>query len=131
MNKIIIALVVVVIVVAGFFLYNSFKAPAVNRSVDNTQNINTNTNQQIPSQNSTESIIIKNFAFSPSSITINVGTTVVWTNEDSMPHRIKSDSFFSSVLGKGATFQQTFSAPGTYKYICSIHPSMNGEIIVK
>ncbi|MFA5348694.1 MAG: cupredoxin family copper-binding protein [Methanoregula sp.] len=82
------------------------------------------------------SILIKNFAFSPDMLTIRSGTTVTWTNQDSAPHQIASDtgssvSFSSDPLSNGASYQFTFTAPGTYSYHCSIHPTMKGTIVVQ
>jgi plastocyanin len=76
-------------------------------------------------------INIQNFSFSPAEATITVGSTVVWTNNDSAPHQIASNSFNSSPLSQGGTFSQKFATAGTYDYHCAIHPSMTGRIIVK
>jgi plastocyanin len=81
-------------------------------------------------------ITIKNFAFSPSTLTVKAGSTVVWTNEDGAPHQIASDDgapapFTSSSLATGASFPFTFTQAGTYPYHCSIHPSMTGTIVVQ
>jgi len=78
-----------------------------------------------------ESISIKDFAFNPEVLTIKVGTTVIWTNEDSVPHTITSEGNFNSeTLGKGKTYEHTFNTIGIYDYHCGIHPSMRGKIIV-
>ena len=79
-----------------------------------------------------EAVAIKNFAFDPPVVTIHVGTAVVWTNEDPTPHSIvdKGGTFKSAKLTKGATFSQTFAAPGTFDYICGFHPSMKGQVVV-
>lgn len=74
---------------------------------------------------------IQNFAFNPAEITIAVGATVVWTNNDPVTHQIASNSFSSSPLNQGASFSQKFTAAGTYDYHCLIHPSMTGRVIVK
>jgi plastocyanin len=89
--------------------------------------------QQNPagSQNVESAVTIKNFAFSPSALTIKKGTTVTWTNEDSVPHTIKSDTFNSGTLNTGNKFQFTFSSTGTFDYSCGIHPQMSGKIIVE
>lgn len=78
------------------------------------------------------SISIQNFAFSPSSLSISVGTKVTWNNMGSAPHTVTSDSgaFSSSTLSQGQSFTFTFTQPGTYAYHCSIHPSMTSTIIV-
>ncbi|OPY38350.1 MAG: Halocyanin precursor [Methanoregula sp. PtaU1.Bin051] len=76
---------------------------------------------------------MKNFAFSPATITVKPETTVTWTNEDSAIHTIVADSgaFASDILGTGPSFRFTFSTAGTYTYHCSIHPSMKGTVIVQ
>ena len=78
-----------------------------------------------------ESISIKNFAFNPAIINIKIGTTVTWTNEDSVSHTVTSEeNFDSGTLTSGETFVFTFNDKGTFDYICTIHPSMKGKIIV-
>jgi plastocyanin len=82
------------------------------------------------------SITIKNFAFSPATLTIKTGTVVTWINQDGAPHQIASDpespvQFTSESLANGASYQFTFNQTGTYTYHCSIHPSMKGTIIVQ
>lgn len=77
---------------------------------------------------------IRNFAFAPNSMTVPVGTRVVWTNRDEEPHVITSagKQFASSpALDTSDTYAVTFSKPGTYAYFCSIHPMMVGTIIVQ
>ncbi len=78
------------------------------------------------------SITIRNFAFEPATLTVKAGTTVTWTNEDSVSHQVHSEGVFDSpALSKGESWEYTFSESGTYDYICSIHPSMKGTIIVE
>jgi plastocyanin len=80
----------------------------------------------------TDAVDIKNFAFSPATITVTAGSTVVWTNADSIQHDITFDggSISSSVLNHNDTFSHSFTTAGTYHYICSIHPFMHGTVIV-
>ncbi len=75
---------------------------------------------------------ISGFAFSPQNATVKVGTQVTWTNKDSAPHNIKADdgSFDSGPLNQGASFTFQFNTPGTFSYICTVHPSMQGTIVV-
>jgi plastocyanin len=83
-------------------------------------------------ENPSENIVtIKNFAFSPTPLTVSEGATVTWVNEDDAPHQIDSDAFSSSSLSRGAIFSYTFDQIGTYDYSCGIHPSMKGVIVVK
>jgi len=80
----------------------------------------------------TDNVAITNFAFSPATVTVTAGSTVVWTNNDSIQHDIKFDGggIASNVLNHNDTFSHTFPTAGTYHYICSIHPFMHGTVIV-
>jgi amicyanin len=80
----------------------------------------------------TEAVHIKNLAFSPATITVKAGSTVVWTNNDAIQHDVTFDGggIASSVLNHSDTFSHTFPTAGTYHYICSIHPFMHGTVIV-
>jgi amicyanin len=77
-------------------------------------------------------VSINNFKFDPATITVPVGTTVTWTNQDEEPHTVaaKDGSFHSAGLDTHATYSFTFTNPGTYDYICSIHPFMTGTVVV-
>jgi plastocyanin len=105
---------------------------AFNKKVDwdNQNNQVIITDIQDPPVKTTQSISIKSFAFDPAEVTIKAGTMVVWTNFDSVPHSIKSDLFTSPLISNGETFSFTFTKPGTFAYICGVHPSMKGTIIV-
>ena len=79
-------------------------------------------------------IAIRDFAFEPKTLTVPVGASVKWVNQDEEPHVITSagKQFTSSkALDTGDTHAVTFSKPGTYAYYCSIHPMMVGTIIVQ
>lgn len=77
-------------------------------------------------------IVIKNFMFEPMALTVPLGATVTWDNEDGEPHTVVSLSgdFRSQALDEKDRFSHQFTAPGTYKYLCSIHPKMVGTITV-
>jgi plastocyanin len=79
------------------------------------------------------SVTIKGFAFKPESITVNVGDTVVWTNEDTVAHSaVATDgSFDTGLLAKGVTGSYKFAKAGTFSYHCAPHPNMTGTVIVK
>ena len=79
-----------------------------------------------------DQVEVKNFAFSPGTLKVKVGTNVTWQFADDTTHTVKADdgSFQSSGLSSGKTFSFTFAKAGQYKYICSIHPSMKGEVDV-
>jgi plastocyanin len=76
---------------------------------------------------------IKGFAFAPASLTVSVGSTVTWTNQDSPAHTVTADdaSFDSKQISNGASFKQTFAKAGTFTYHCAIHTSMKGTIVVQ
>lgn len=79
-------------------------------------------------------VTIKDFAFSPESVTIKVGESVTWTNEDSAPHTATGkdrDVLQSGTLNQGQTFTQKFDTAGTYDYFCEFHPNMKGVVIVE
>ena len=79
-----------------------------------------------------DQVTIDNFAFAPATLTVKAGTTVTWTNKDEEPHTVAASdgSFHSPGMGTGATFTHTFSTAGTFDYVCSIHPSMHGTVVV-
>jgi plastocyanin len=76
---------------------------------------------------------ISGFAFNPGTITIKVGQTVTWTNNDSASHNVKADdgSFSSNTLATGDSFSFTFNTAGTYTYKCGFHANMVGTVIVQ
>ncbi len=77
-------------------------------------------------------IELKTFMFSPTTVTVVAGTTVTWKNLDPEPHTIASvdGAFRSGALDEGDKFSFTFATPGSYRYVCSIHPQMVGTVIV-
>jgi plastocyanin len=76
---------------------------------------------------------IVNMSFSPSGLTVSVGTTVTWTNSDAMDHTVTSDNglFDSGDISDHKTYSRMFSTAGTFPYHCTIHPGMTGTITVK
>lgn len=81
---------------------------------------------------------MKNIQFNPASVTVKVGGTVKWTNNESISHDVTKEGGpgpdFSS--GKGNmmqddTYEQTFKEAGTVNYVCTIHPNMTGKVIVE
>ncbi|OMC43612.1 amidase [Mycobacterium sp. IS-2888] len=79
-----------------------------------------------------DQVSIDNFAFAPATLTVKVGGTVTWTNRDEEPHTVAATdgSFHSPGMGTGATFSHTFPTAGKFDYVCSIHPSMHGTVVV-
>jgi len=75
---------------------------------------------------------IKNYKFTPDTITVSAGTTVQWINLDSIPHTVteKTKAWRSAALDTNDTYNRTFDQPGTYDYFCSLHPMMVAKVIV-
>ena len=83
---------------------------------------------------------IRDFAYAPATLRVNLGDAVTWTNEEeSMPHDVTSgvpgrpdigEVFASAILLPGQSFSFTFSAAGEYPYLCKLHPAMTGVVIV-
>ncbi len=78
-------------------------------------------------------VVVKDFMFSPSPLTVKVGSTVTWTNMDDEPHTAVSDTgvFKSGGMDTNESFSFKFDTPGTYHYACTIHPRMVGTIVVQ
>ena len=78
-------------------------------------------------------IVVKDFMFMPTPLTVKAGSTVTWTNMDDEPHTVVSDTglFKSGGMDTNETFSFKFDKPGTYHFTCSIHPRMVGTIIVQ
>ncbi len=77
-------------------------------------------------------VVIDSFAFTPAELTVPVGATVTWVNHQGARHDVVATdgTFTSPLFGEGETFSFTFTAPGEYPYVCSIHSNMAGTIIV-
>ena len=80
----------------------------------------------------TAMVTIQNFTFNPQILAVGQGTTVTWKNQDSVAHRVVSDTgvFDLGNVAPGQTVKYTFNRLGKYPYHCSIHPTMNGTIEV-
>jgi plastocyanin len=78
-------------------------------------------------------IVVKDFMFLPTPLTVKAGSTVTWTNMDDEPHAVVSDTglFKSGGMDTNESFSFKFDKPGTYHFTCSIHPRMVGTIVVQ
>ena len=76
---------------------------------------------------------IDNFTFAPQRVVVKAGTTVIWINDDDIPHTIASSTklFKSNALDTEDKYSFTFTTPGAYEYFCSLHPHMTGTIVVE
>jgi plastocyanin len=102
---------------------NAPTATAVNVAVSATNTPGSTENQ----------VEVSDYQFSPSTLTVKVGTTVTWKGV-SGAHTVTSDASatiqFDQSIGEGGTVTVTFTQPGTYTYHCSVHRLMRGKIIV-
>lgn len=77
--------------------------------------------------------------YDPDSLTVQAGTTVMWSNDDDAIHTVTSgvpsegpsEVFDSGVVAAGETFEYTFDETGTFDYYCIVHPWMTGNVIVE
>jgi len=77
-------------------------------------------------------IHMRHEVFAPEKISVAAGTTVIWTNDDDMPHSATADGTFDSgAILPGKSFRWTAGAPGSIAYHCIFHPSMTAEMTVK
>lgn len=75
---------------------------------------------------------IAGFAFNPTAVRVQAGTTVKWVNEDPAKHTVsaRSGAFTSTKLAKGQAYSRKFATAGSFVYLCAIHPRMSGRVVV-
>jgi plastocyanin len=79
-------------------------------------------------------VSMEGIKFHPNSVTVKAGDTVTWTNNDTVGHDVTGDDFNSGDPGglqNGDTFAHAFDKPGTFDYVCTVHPGMEGSVTVK
>jgi plastocyanin len=84
-------------------------------------------------------VVMEGIAFNPPDVTVNVGDTVTWSNNEDVGHDVTKESgpgadFKSGEPGamlRGDTFTQVFDAPGKIEYVCTVHANMTGTVTVK
>jgi plastocyanin len=82
----------------------------------------------------TASVELKNIQFNPKTVSVAAGGTVKWTNDDSVGHDVTGSGFKSGAAGglsNGDTYSHKFATAGNFKYRCTIHPGMEGTVVVK
>jgi plastocyanin len=92
----------------------------------------------LPSGTSVPGCEETNACYVPATVSINVGDTVSWSNDDTAAHTVTggsattgpSGAFDSSLLIAGGTFEHTFDSSGTEDYYCMVHPWMTGSVKV-
>jgi plastocyanin len=86
----------------------------------------------VPTGPGENEVILEDYTFKSNVITVPVGTEVTWTSQDVVFHTVTAGdwAFNSGMLRPNASFRHTFEVPGEYEYICAIHPSMHGAVVV-
>jgi plastocyanin len=83
-----------------------------------------------PKRAAASTVAISGFAYKPATLRTTVGKVVSWRNDDAAPHTASASGFSSPQLAKGGTYRRRFTRPGTYAYVCALHPGMRGKVIV-
>lgn len=77
-------------------------------------------------------ILIRNMQFEPATLEVNVGDTVVWKNDDLVPHSVTSKAEFDSgLLEPNKTFKFLARKKNQFHYVCLYHPTMKASLVVK
>jgi plastocyanin len=81
----------------------------------------------------THTVVMEGVAVAPTTLTVAKGDTVVWVNKDPFPHTATAQdkSFDSKEIAPGKSWRFTAKKSGTFAYICTLHPTMKGTLVVK
>lgn len=85
------------------------------------------------SEQSSVTIEMTDYDFTPRNLSIRAGTRVTWINRGAIPHTatLRNGGWDTGVLKQGESKTLTFDEPGTYQYLCTIHPNMQGTLTVR
>jgi len=138
----ILAIVAILAVVGVVMVNKDDTEPTVQQTPSSTNQTDTEstgnngtTGGTTPEATETNAVDIQNSAFSPSNITVKKGSTVTWTNKDSLQHTVTPDDETaefkaSNSLSRNESYSVTFNTAGTYTYHCDLHPDMTGTVTV-
>jgi plastocyanin len=134
--KTVIAVIVVLVVLGGGYALLKNNNDSSSGSMPNISNSKSSTSSSNVAVKpvATDTVSISDFAFASADITVKKGTTVNWTNNDTVGHTVTENDGKagpkSDTLQKGDNYTFTYNEAGTFKYHCSIHPEMTGTVIV-
>ncbi|GEM32666.1 hypothetical protein NN3_36730 [Nocardia neocaledoniensis NBRC 108232] len=129
-------------VLAGFVVAATLFAAGCSGDADNAASTTTRkprpvstTTTQTEHKPTNLTVEVSDMKYSPADATIKVGQTVTWKFSDKAPHNVqgigdKAMGINSPIIDKGE-WSYTFTQPGTYRYLCSLHPDMRGTITVE
>jgi plastocyanin len=112
---------------------NSSTTPPPTPTSNQSANSSSPTPNPTPEATSTDKVTIHDLGFSPADITVKKGTTVTWTNNDSVTHTVTSDSgstLNSDNLDQGESYSVKLDTTGTFSYHCNFHSNMHGKVTV-
>ena len=85
-----------------------------------------------PPKPATHTVTVEAVQFTPQTIAIHAGDSVTWVNKDPFPHNVKTDVVaLSPAIQAGSSWTSTFTKPGDYPYVCTLHPTMKGVLQVR
>lgn len=79
-------------------------------------------------------VFMQNLEFSPKTITVKVGDKVTWVNQESIDHNVVAESdpeLKSELFGEGGKYEYEATEAGTIEYVCTVHPGMDGTLVVE
>lgn len=78
-------------------------------------------------------VAIQGFQYRPAALTVGVGDTLVWTNEDVVPHTATSadGSWDTGSIAAKASGRVVIEREGTHRYVCAFHPGMKAEVVAR
>jgi amicyanin len=122
----------VAIIVVAVVMINGKKS---DKDTSSSANPTTHSQASMNDTIETDKVDIKDMMFMPVTIKVKAGTTVTWTNSDSVAHTVTlagnpNLAFTSGSLAKGETYTMTFKKAGTYDYTCDFHSNMHGTVVV-
>ncbi|NVB82566.1 MAG: hypothetical protein HOV81_29570 [Kofleriaceae bacterium] len=79
----------------------------------------------------THHVAIRDMQFVPADLSVSVGDTIVWTNEDIVPHTVTAAGFDSTAIESKQQWRHVVAVTGDYSYVCSFHPTMHGTITAR
>ena len=131
-------------------IFSSIKNATITENVTMSMTATESSSNTSGTGASNNTVLILNYAYAPADLSVPIGTTVSWINQDSVGHTVtegdpnspkqaKLRAFDSSgeavtgkvaLIGAGESWSYTFTTPGTYEYYCIVHPYMMGHITV-
>ena len=134
-NTIVVLSVVLVVAIVGVVSYAVSQNGSMDSSMSMSQQSGSGSSTNAADAEATDKVTIADYKFAPAAITVKKGTTVTWTNQDTVKHNVVTEdgapeAIDGKLIGKGETYSYTFNKTGTYNYFCEPHPYMKASVIV-